>query len=69
LAGCHSDDQTSGVDYWRKGKHLPWQSQEWIQRQVSGSQLEIFEEEEGGNHFMFLENPEKFNSIVSAFIG
>ena len=48
---------------------FPWQSQEWIHRQISGSQLEIFEEEEGGNHFMFLEQPEKFNRIVSEFIG
>ena len=24
---------------------------------------------EGGNHFMFMENPEKFNRIVKEFIG
>ena len=29
----------------------------------------IFEEEEGGNHFMFMENPEKFNRLVREFMG
>jgi pimeloyl-ACP methyl ester carboxylesterase len=48
---------------------IPWKSQEWIARQIKGAQLEIFEEEEGGNHFMFFENPDKFNRIVKEFIG
>lgn len=46
-----------------------WKSQEWVQRQIKGSRLEIFEEDEGGNHFMFLENPAKFNRIVREFLG
>jgi non-heme chloroperoxidase len=29
---------------------VPWQSQAWIAEQVPGARLEIFEEEEGGNH-------------------
>ena len=37
--------------------------------QIKGSRTEIFEESEGGNHFMFMENPEKFNRIVKEFIG
>jgi hypothetical protein len=32
-------------------------------------QEEIFEENEGGNYFMFMENPDKFNRIVRDFIG
>jgi pimeloyl-ACP methyl ester carboxylesterase len=48
---------------------IPWKSQEWIHNQIRGSRLEIFEEEEGGNHFMFIEEPQKFNRIVSEFIG
>jgi non-heme chloroperoxidase len=48
---------------------VPWQSQEWIAAQVPGARLEIFEEEEGGNHFMFIEGHEKFNAIVADFIG
>jgi non-heme chloroperoxidase len=47
---------------------IPWKSVVWIAKQIPGAQLEIFEENEGGNHFMFLENPTKFNQIVSAFV-
>jgi non-heme chloroperoxidase len=48
---------------------VPWKSQVWIQKQVRGSKIEIFEESEGGNHFMFMENPDKFNRIVRDFMG
>jgi pimeloyl-ACP methyl ester carboxylesterase len=47
---------------------VPWKSQVWINNQIKGSRLEIFEENEGGNHFMFMENPDKFNRIVREFI-
>ena len=47
---------------------IDWRSQEWMQRQIAGSQLEIFEEADGGNHFMFMENPERFNRLVDAFL-
>jgi len=46
----------------------PWQSHKWISEQISGSNLELFGEDEGGNHFPFLENPGKFNNIVSSFL-
>lgn len=52
-----------------KASHVPWQSQIWIHEQIAGSQLEIFEEKDGGSHFMFLEGPEKFNKLVADFIG
>jgi pimeloyl-ACP methyl ester carboxylesterase len=48
---------------------IPWKSQAWIHEQIPGSRLEIFEEKEGGQHFMFIEGWEKFNQIVSDFIG
>jgi non-heme chloroperoxidase len=48
---------------------VPWQSQEWVASQVKGAHLEIFEEEEGGNHFMFIEGHQKFNDIVADFVG
>lgn len=48
---------------------IPWKSVEWTSQQIKGAQLEIFEEDEGGSHFMFIENPSKFNRIVTAFIG
>ncbi len=47
----------------------PWRSQEWIHRQIRGSQLEVFEEVEGGQHFMFIENPEKFNRVIMKYLG
>jgi non-heme chloroperoxidase len=48
---------------------MPWKSQEWIHRQIKGSQFEVFEEAEGGQHFMFIENPEKFNRLVMEYLG
>jgi non-heme chloroperoxidase len=48
---------------------VPWQSQAWIAEQIPGARLEIFEEEEGGNHFMFIEGHEKFNDIIADFVG
>ena len=46
-----------------------WQSQQWIHECIPGSRLEIFEEQEGGQHFMFVEGAAKFNQIVADFIG
>jgi len=48
---------------------VPWKSVAWAAGQTKGSQLEIFEESEGGQHFMFVENPAKFNAILAKFIG
>ena len=47
---------------------IPWKSLAWIGKQIPGAQMEIFEENEGGSHFMFVENPTKFNRIVSKFV-
>jgi non-heme chloroperoxidase len=43
---------------------IKYKTQEWIARQIPDARLEIFEEDEGGGHVMFLENPEKFNRLV-----
>jgi non-heme chloroperoxidase len=51
-----------------KASLVGWKSQVWMGTQISGSQVVIFETEEGGNHFMFMENPEKFNRIVKDFL-
>jgi non-heme chloroperoxidase len=48
---------------------IPWRSQVWMQSVIPGSRLEIFEEDEGGNHFMFMEKPEKFNAVLADFVG
>jgi pimeloyl-ACP methyl ester carboxylesterase len=51
-----------------QGGPVPVESQLWIRDQIEGARAEIFELEEGG-HFMFLENPEKFNRLVAEFVG
>lgn len=51
-----------------KGSLVGWKSQIWVASQIRDAQVEIFEVEEGGNHFMFMENPDKFNRIVRNFI-
>jgi non-heme chloroperoxidase len=43
-------------------------SQRWVASQVTDAQCEIFATNEGGSHFMFFENPTKFNAIVSAYL-
>ena len=43
-------------------------SQRWIASQIPDAQVEIFAASEGGSHFMFVENPDRFDSIVSSFL-
>lgn len=47
---------------------VPWQSQVWVHEHIVESRLEIFEEEERGSHFMFIEAPEKFNRLLKEFL-
>jgi non-heme chloroperoxidase len=47
---------------------IPWTSQVWIAQSIADSELEIFEMADGGGHFMFIENPEKFNRRVLQFL-
>jgi pimeloyl-ACP methyl ester carboxylesterase len=51
-----------------KGSLVGWQSQVWVGQQIPGARTEIFEVDEGGSHFMFMENPDKFNRIVREFM-
>jgi non-heme chloroperoxidase len=37
--------------------------------QIPGARLEVFGAEEGGGHFMFMENPRRFNALVREFLG
>ena len=46
---------------------MPWQSQVWLSEQLPNAKLNIFEAKEGGQHFMFLENPAVFNKIICNF--
>lgn len=52
-----------------KASFVSWQSQVWIHERITGSRLELFEAEEGGQHFMFMENPSRFNAVVQEFLG
>lgn len=51
----------------RKSIFAP-ESQEWIASVNPNAKASIYEEHEGGGHFMFFENPRRFNAEVSAFL-
>lgn len=44
------------------------ESQQWIASVNPNAASSIYEEHEGGGHFMFFENPRRFNAEVSAFL-
>ena len=52
-----------------KASFVSWQSQVWIQEQIPEAQLELFGADEGGQHFMFMENAAKFNTVLKEFLG
>jgi pimeloyl-ACP methyl ester carboxylesterase len=52
-----------------KGSSTPWKSLLWQNKVIAGSKLEIFEAAEGGSHFIFVENPEKYAKVVCDFLG
>ena len=47
---------------------FPAHTQEWIAEQIPGAECVIFDAGEGGSHFMFYENPAKFNAVVETFL-
>ncbi|KAI3397398.1 hypothetical protein diail_10849 [Diaporthe ilicicola] len=51
-----------------EGSLLPAEGVRWVSEQIPGARLVTFEKEEGGSHFMFYENPNKFNSAVEDFL-
>ena len=52
-----------------KSSQVPHTCAAWEAAQVPGAQLSIFSESELGSHFMFVENPAKFNAVLAGFIG
>jgi len=46
----------------------PTACQRWIARTIPGAELEIFPAGEGGSHFLFYENPSRFNARVVQFL-
>lgn len=51
-----------------EGSIFTTQSQRWIAAQIPGAEVEIFEADDGGSHFMFFQNPKRFNAGVAAFL-
>lgn len=47
---------------------FPAESQAWIAGQIPGARLEIFGADEGGSHFMCMENPKRFNALLRDFL-
>jgi non-heme chloroperoxidase len=51
-----------------KGSFVPFQGMEWIASQIKGSRCKIFEIDEGGSHFVFVENAHGFNAVLEEFL-
>jgi len=51
-----------------KVSNVPVGSMRWNASQVAGARLAVFEADEKGSHFMFIENPDKFNDLLAEFI-
>ncbi|MEQ8660557.1 MAG: alpha/beta hydrolase [Gammaproteobacteria bacterium] len=51
------------------GTIFPPDAARWIARQVPGARLSIFGPDDGGSHFLFWENPARFNAELADFIG
>ncbi len=52
-----------------KGSLVPHSCMQWEATQVPGARVEIFDDGEEGSHFMFIENPAKFNALLAGFAG
>lgn len=48
---------------------FPVEAQSWIAAQIPGARLAIFSAAERGSHFLFLENPIGFNTLLEDFLG
>lgn len=48
---------------------FPPQAAAWIARQLPAARLVVFGADEGGSHFLFRENPARFNAEVVSFLG
>ena len=50
-------------------KTVRMSAQRWICEQIPGARHVTFSAEERGSHFMYLENPQRFNEVVAEFMG
>ncbi len=51
-----------------EASQVPSRSQRWIASQIAGAEVEIIEADQGGSHFSFIENPDRFNERVVRFL-
>lgn len=51
-----------------EGSIHPAASQRWIAAHIPGAEVDIVPANEGGNHFLFYENPKRFNARVIRFL-
>lgn len=47
--------------------NVPPSAMRWNAAQVQGARLDIFSAAEQGSHFMFIENPARFNALLASF--
>ncbi|MEM8922401.1 MAG: alpha/beta hydrolase [Actinomycetota bacterium] len=47
---------------------VPMSATKWAADNTPGARFESFGPDEGGNHFMFIENAERFNAVVTDFL-
>lgn len=48
--------------------HIPTSSQRWIAEAIPNARLEIIPGDAGGRHFLFLQNPDRFNAVTAGFL-
>ena len=48
--------------------NVPAHCMRWAASVIPGAEIEVFSEADKGSHFMFMENPSKFNDLVEAFL-
>ena len=51
-----------------EGSFIPVTATRWAAEQTPGARFESIPADEGGNHFMFIENPDRFNRLVADFL-
>lgn len=51
-----------------EGSIVPVSCLQWAAGRIPNARIEVFGADEGGSHFMFIENPTKFNALLEEFI-
>ena len=51
-----------------EGSFVPASATRWAAEHTPGASFESIPADQGGNHFMFIENPDRFNRLVADFL-